>query len=297
MPQRNTELAITAAKNIDINLNEGNGLLVQLTGNSTPDGTVDFQGTIDGVTFTNIPYITYRTLASTPTVAQLTGITTVTTYLILPPVTQFRIAFLANTTGNLDVVWKEVEYNTPFSDAVVSADNTNNATLRDLLGQKADAAAVGAVTSTDTLTAYLKQLIVASELTGSATAIGKRQVATTTEDLNQSAGTFDLFTGTTQDFMLTALSFKMPNVDVSDDCNITSISIQTDDVTTQTIISSTDGAIANLTAEAELSWTGRIKITTGTKIRLTIAGGTADATTTTLITGEGYAIVAGGNLA
>ena len=99
---------------------------------------------------------------------------------------------------------------------------------------------------------YIKQLVTVAELTGSATAIGKTQVATTTENLQQCAGNFTLLTGTTQDFMLTGLSFKMPNVDVSDDCAITSISIQTDDVTPQVIISSCTGAKANLTAEAEL---------------------------------------------
>jgi len=377
MPQRNTELAISSAKNIDINLVEGNAVLVQLTGNSTPDGTVDFQSTIDGVNYTNTPYIQPRVAAPSRSVAQLTSITTLTEYLLVAPLTQVRIAFLANTTGTLDVVWREVLL--PFDptssaaslaflasvggalddaaaagavttsdtamaylkqiinnqeggpgivtwpagaapadgvslsegirkiaeDLVIvdefhdvpAADNTLNAQINEVIGNKTDAAAAGAVTTTDTLVGYIKQLITAAELTGSATAIGKRQVATTTEDLNQCAGDFDLLTGTTQDFMLTALSFKMPNVNVADDCNITSISIQTDDVTKQTIISSTDGAIANLTAEAELSWTGRIKITTGTKIQLTIAGGSADATTTTLITAEGYAIVAGGNLA
>ena len=130
------------------------------------------------------------------------------------------------------------------------------------------------------------------------TAVGKHQVAITTIDLHPAAASYDLFTGTTQDFMLTGLSFKLPNIDVSDDCALTSISIQTDDVTVQTIISSTDGAVANLTAEAELSWTGRIKITTATKIQLTIGGGTADTDPTTcLVTADGYAIVAGGNLA
>ena len=130
-----------------------------------------------------------------------------------------------------------------------------------------------------------------------ATAVGKNQVATTTEDLNVCPATLDLFTGTTQDFMLTGFSFKMPNVDMSDDCGVTSISVVTDDVTAQTIISVADGDVANLTAEAEISWTGRIKITVGTKIQLILAGASAAATTVVLITADGYAIVAGGNLA
>lgn len=349
--QRETFFAQSANANFDMNMGRGNAVLVQLTGNSTPDGTVDFQGTVDGSTYTNIPYLTYRTLGTARSIAQLSSITTVTTYLVLPPLSQFRVKLAGMSTGNLDIVLREVEYNDPFDDSVSSADNTGTATLRQLLGNKGDAAAAGAVTGTDTLTAYIKQLvtelivvdefhdvpaadntlnaqinevignksdaaaagavtttdtlvgyikqlITTAELTGSATAIGKRQVATTTFDLHQGAATFDLLTGTTQDFMLTGFSFKLPNIDVSDDCAITSISIVTDDVTAQVIINTTDGAKANLTAEAELSWTGRVKITSGTKIQVILAGGTADTDpTTALITAEGYAIVAGGNLA
>ncbi len=131
-----------------------------------------------------------------------------------------------------------------------------------------------------------------------ATAVGKKQVATATIDLHQAAASYDLLTGTTQDFMMEGFSFKMPNIDVSDDCNITAVTIQTDDVTPQVLFDATAGAIANLTAEGELTWYGRMKITTGTKIQLTIVGGTADTDPTTcLVTADGFAIVAGGNLA
>ena len=68
-------------------------------------------------------------------------------------------------------------------------------------------------------------------------------------------------------------------MDVSDDAVITSISIQTDDTTPSVIISSVDGAKANLTAEAQIAWVGMILINVGTKIQLTIAGGAADAAT------------------
>lgn len=178
---------------------------------------------------------------------------------------------------------------------VVVADSSSNDLTKQVIGNKADAAAAGPVTSTDTIVAYLKQLVTAqvAEVTG----VGVRQVATTTIDLEQAAAAYDLFTGTDQVFMLTGLSFKMPNVDASDDATITSIAIATDDVTPGVIISSTDGAVANLTAEAELSWTGLVRITVGTKIQLTIAGGASDAATVCLVVAEGYAVVAGGNLA
>ena len=133
----------------------------------------------------------------------------------------------------------------------------------------------------------------------SPTGVGRRQVAATTVDIGDACvfdGTADLFTGTSQVFMLTGLSFKLPNVDVSDDCNLTSIAIQTDDVTAAVIFDSTQGAVANLTAEAELSWTGLIRITVGTKIQITVAGGAADASTVCLVVAEGYAVVAGGTL-
>jgi hypothetical protein len=159
----------------------------------------------------------------------------------------------------------------------------------DLVSDSAIAAA-----SQQSIKAYVDAAIAAVE--GNLTAVGKRQVATTTEDLNQTAGTYDLFTGTDQVFILTGLSFKMPNVDASDDASLTSISIITDDVTPAEIISTITGAVANLTAEAELSWTGFIRITVGTKIQLVIAGGAADATTVALIVAEGFAVVAGGNL-
>lgn len=104
-------------------------------------------------------------------------------------------------------------------------------------------------------------------------------VVSTTIDLNQAAASYDLFTGSAQDLVLDGLAIRLPNVDVSDDANITSISIQTDDETPIVLISSTDGAKANLTAEQQLGWTGIAIIKVGSKIQLTIAGGAADAET------------------
>ena len=126
--------------------------------------------------------------------------------------------------------------------------------------------------------------------------VGENQIAVTTEDLNQVAGSYDLFTGTTQPVALTAFSIKMPD-DLCSDATLTSISVQTDDTTPGEIISAANGAVANLTAEAELSWTGWVRINTGTKIQLTIAGGAEGAEYITTITAKCEAIVDGGYLA
>jgi len=127
--------------------------------------------------------------------------------------------------------------------------------------------------------------------------MGRLQVATTTIDLQQAADTYDLFIGTTQDVVVERLLIRLPNVDVSDDVTITSISIQTNDTTAQVFISAADGAKVNLTAEAQLGYTGVIMIKVGKKIQLTIAGGAADEATVCDVIAEYRAVVAGGYLA
>jgi len=128
-----------------------------------------------------------------------------------------------------------------------------------------------------------------------ATAKGKLQEASTTIDLNQAAGTYDLFTGTTQAVILESLIIQMPVGAAAG--ALTSISIQTNDATPQVIIDSTTGAVANLTSEAQLSWTGKIRISTGKKIQLTIAGGAHGSTYTCNVNAECRAVVDGGYLA
>ncbi|MCK4414912.1 MAG: hypothetical protein KAY32_15365 [Candidatus Eisenbacteria sp.] len=127
------------------------------------------------------------------------------------------------------------------------------------------------------------------------TGAGALQAASTTESLNQAAGTYDLFTGTAQAVVLEKLSIKMPTGDAGG--SITSISIQTDDATPAVIISSVDGAVANLTSEAEIAYVGRVLINTGTKIQLTIAGGAHGSAYTATIVAECRAVVSGGYLA
>jgi len=126
---------------------------------------------------------------------------------------------------------------------------------------------------------------------------GVAQIKATTIDLEQAAASYDLFTGTTQDCILESLSIRLPNVDCSDDINLTSITIQTDDVTPQVIFDSTDGAVANLTAEAQLAYTGAIYIKVGTKVQLTIAGGASDAATVCDVVTKYISNVDGGYLA
>jgi len=93
----------------------------------------------------------------------------------------------------------------------------------------------------------------------------------TTIDLNQIAGTYDLFSGNIVRVMLESLVITMPNLVAGG--ALTGISIQTDDATPQVIISAVQGLVANLTAENQLFWTGRIRIASGKKIQLTIVGG------------------------
>lgn len=95
--------------------------------------------------------------------------------------------------------------------------------------------------------------------------------AKTTIDLNQTNAGYTLFTGVVQDCVLEGLIIKMPTEVCGGD--LTSISIQTDDVTPTEFISTATGAVGNLASEAELAWTGLAHITVGTKIQLTIAGG------------------------
>ncbi len=128
-------------------------------------------------------------------------------------------------------------------------------------------------------------------------AAGKLQMKATTIDLHQAAGTYDLFTGTTQDVIVEKLSFRLPNIPVSDDAAITSIAIATNDVSPHQFITAVDGAKANLTAEVQITWTGACLLKAGKKIQLTIAGGTADAETVCDVVAQCRAVVSGGYLA
>lgn len=126
----------------------------------------------------------------------------------------------------------------------------------------------------------------------------KQQIAKTTEDLNQVEATYDLLTGTTQDVLLESLLIRMPNEAAGG--AITSISIQTNDATPQVILSAADGAVANLTAEAQLAWqnfNAPILIKVGKKIQLTIAGGAHSTAYVCDVVAKVRAVTSGGYLA
>ena len=101
---------------------------------------------------------------------------------------------------------------------------------------------------------------------------------TTTEDLQQAIGDYDLLTAA-GDVYVTAVTFTLPNVDCSDDATITGITIQTDDVAPVGIVSAVAGAVANLTALKAFSYTTPFILADTQKIQLSIAGGAADAPT------------------
>lgn len=128
------------------------------------------------------------------------------------------------------------------------------------------------------------------------TAVGKLQIAATTIDLNQAAANYNLFTGTTQDVVLERLALRMPNVNIAGGA-LTSISIQTDDVTPQVYVSAVIGALANLTQEAQVAYLGVSIIHVGTIIQLTIAGGATGIACVCDVIAEYRAVVAGGTLA
>jgi hypothetical protein len=130
-----------------------------------------------------------------------------------------------------------------------------------------------------------------------ATVAGRLQTKATTIDLNQVAGTYDLFTGATQDVLLSGLVIRMSGGAVAG--AVTSISIQTNSATPQVCITALEGAVANLTNEAQLSWAtfgGNILLKVGSKIQLTINGGAAGVARVCDVVAEYKAIVSGGSL-
>ncbi|MBA7564247.1 hypothetical protein ES708_05909 [subsurface metagenome] len=76
-----------------------------------------------------------------------------------------------------------------------------------------------------------------------------------------------------------------------------SLSIQTDDTTNQVFISAAVGVKANLTAQAQLSWTGFTLLKATKKIQLTIAGAATGIACSADVIAECRAVVTGGYLA
>jgi len=164
----------------------------------------------------------------------------------------------------------------------------DNVSLHEVLEQVYDDMTLAlADTSTD-------GVVLGSKVAAFKKLVGESQITTTTEDLNQAAAIYDLFTGTIQAVLLKALTVKMPAEAAGGD--VTSIAVATDDETPGVFFDATVGAVANLTSEAELSWTGAMRINTDTKIQLTIGGGSHPTEYLTTITAEYGAIADGGYL-
>jgi len=94
----------------------------------------------------------------------------------------------------------------------------------------------------------------------------------TTIDLKQVAGDYDLFTAGLSDIEILHLTIIIPS-DLTDEENLTSISIQSTDDTPVEFISATVGAVANLTANKYLQYDAGETVAGGKKIQLTIGGG------------------------
>ena len=99
----------------------------------------------------------------------------------------------------------------------------------------------------------------------------------TTIDLNQAAGDYDLFSSNTQAIIIHHFSLYIP-VDISGSGTLTSIAVATDDGTPIELVSSTDGAVANLTAGKLFLYDTQATMAVNKNIQLTIAGGAAGVT-------------------
>lgn len=104
-------------------------------------------------------------------------------------------------------------------------------------------------------------------------------VQATTVDLQQAAGDYTLYTATTGYVFVEYFKLTLPAVNCADDAAITSIHVDTDMVVPVMLISTTQGAKAQLTAGKSFVYATPFTLDTGKVIQLTIAGGAADAAT------------------
>jgi hypothetical protein len=115
-------------------------------------------------------------------------------------------------------------------------------------------------------------------------------------NLKQAAGDYDLFTATTQNIFIDFLTIVIPE-DLTEEENLTAISIQSTDVSPVEFISATAGAVANLTANKYLQYNAGETVAGGKKIQLTIAGGATAADCNCLVYVSYRPVVDGGYLA
>lgn len=119
----------------------------------------------------------------------------------------------------------------------------------------------------------------------------------TTVDLHQAAGDYTLYTATTGYCFVERLTLTLPNVNCADDATITSIHVDTDTSPAVMLISTTQGAKANLTANASFSYATPFTLATTKIIKLTIAGGASDAETICTVTCRYTPVIPGAYLA
>jgi len=95
---------------------------------------------------------------------------------------------------------------------------------------------------------------------------------TTTIDLKQAAASYTLFTAGTSNIEILYLAIIIPE-DLTAEAALTSISIQSTDSTPVVFVSSTAGAVANLTKNKYLQYNAGGVVVGAKLIQLTIAGG------------------------
>jgi hypothetical protein len=115
-------------------------------------------------------------------------------------------------------------------------------------------------------------------------------------NLKQAAGSYDLFTATTQNVFIDFLTIIIP-ADLTAEATLTAISIQSTDVAPVEFISAAAGAKANLTKDKHLQYSGPSVVVATKIIQLTIAGGATAADQNCLVFVSYRPVVAGGYLA
>jgi hypothetical protein len=117
-------VVVESTQNIDVGLNSGNALVISVEGTGF-SGTVNFQTTIDGNSYSNHPYSGYRQASPTVSEAEITNPSTAAAYILLPPVTQARIAVTVSS-GSVSIRYVEISYmhdvSTNASDMYITAD-------------------------------------------------------------------------------------------------------------------------------------------------------------------------------
>jgi hypothetical protein len=133
--------------------------------------------------------------------------------------------------GYIREIYTAVKTTIPGLHAVPTADVVTNTRMRDVIGNKADAAASGVATATDSLAAYIKQLVNANVLAASAfgTILAKSTVVSSGIPNNtQTGGTIFTATG---DVLIEDITFNTGTTGLA---NPTNIEISTNNVAGKT---------------------------------------------------------------